>query len=148
MTLLGASGDDLHVCHPECPPLSVIPLPPVILPPNRGILSAAPTPCHPERSEAESRDLPRLGGCEDSSTSLRSGRNDMRGVGGMTRREALGHDLYVCHPAPPCHLTSQSWHPERSAHSLSSRAQRSGVEGSSAVGWVRGFLHFASLRSE
>ena len=90
------------------------------------------------------------GQCQDSSTTLRSGRNDTGGsVVGMTYKSVIPSavPLHICHPAPqPCHpdwsTSPQPCHPDWSV---------SGMEGSTAVGTmggVRGFLHYASLRSE
>ena len=127
-----------------------------------GAVGMSPPLCHPERSRGIYRSRYDAGECEDSSTSLRFGRNDMR----------------FCHPdwstPHPCH---PDWSVSGMEGSTAPGSRQEGARipplrfasvgmtyvsviptGASAE-WrdlpqlvrgrgVRGFLHFASLRSE
>ena len=180
-------GQDSQRCHCEgsAPTNGVIPS--AVPPPLSSRLERPPTlssRLERKRNGGIYRSWYDAGECEDSSTSLRFGRNDI--VGGSAR-----NDLQVCHPdwsasgmegsiaagsmrgsarIPPLRYAPVGMtcggggrndiricHPERSASqtvssrlecppTLSSRLERSGMEGSTAVGSMQGSARIPPLR--
>ena len=117
--------------------------------------------CHPERSRGIYRSWYEAGQCEDSSTTLRFGRNDIVGEWAEWRIRLSSQAQSPqkrCHPThQPRHPTRQPCHPDGSAqqpcHPDGSVHQPchpdwsvSGMEGSIAVGTKRGSARIPPLR--